>query len=53
MDTRLPATQSTVGNAIACLPRRDLGEWGMDYQEAASGFGKPVFEAAATGGRGR
>lgn len=50
MDTGLPATTSTAGNAFAHIPRRDMGQWGMDHQEAASGTGKFVCEAA-TGGR--
>jgi hypothetical protein len=50
MDTRLPATKSTAGNAAAHVPRRDLGEWGMDYQTAGSGIRKPICKAA-TGGR--
>lgn len=52
MDTGLPATKGPAGNAAADLPRRNLGQWGMDYQTAGSGIGKPVCEAA-TGGRGR
>lgn len=50
MDTGLPATKSTAGNAASHVPRRDLGQWCMDYQEAGSGIGKPICEAA-TGGR--
>ena len=50
MDTGLPATTSTASNAASHIPRRDLGQWGMDREEAGSGIGKPICEAA-TGGR--
>jgi len=50
MDTGLPATTSPASNAFARVPRRDLGQWGMDRQKAGSGIGKPICEAA-TGGR--
>ena len=50
MDARPLTTPGAVGAVDADLPRRDLGQWCMDYQEAGSGIGKPICEAA-TGGR--
>lgn len=52
MDTRSLATSGSVGAVDADLPRRHLGQRGVDSASQGSGIGKLVCEAA-TGGRGR
>ncbi len=53
MDTRLLATSGAFGAVDADLPRRDMGQRGVDRAPQGSGIGKPVCEAATGGGRGR
>lgn len=53
MDTRPPTTPGPVGAAHAAIPRRDLGQWGVDRAAQGSGIGKPVCDPPARGGRGR
>ena len=53
MDARPLTTQGAIGAVDADLPRRDLGQWGVDRAPQGSGIGKPVCEAPAGGGRGR
>jgi len=51
MDPRPHSTQSTAGTASEAVPRRDLGQWGMDYQTQANEPRNAVCEAPTGGGR--
>jgi hypothetical protein len=53
MEPRPYPTQSTACTAFKAVPRRDLGEWGMDYQAQADEPRNAICESAAAGGRGR
>ncbi len=53
MEPRPHSTQSTAGAASEAVPRRDLGEWGMDYQAQGKQPRNAVCESATAGGRGR